>query len=1075
MAISNTLKNMMFALLKSMRVNADDYCDIVNTYHTDTLVFSDGSMFSLLKFNGFESVIEQRAMFTMMSHIAEDLNELYLRQGYRIVFRFSREEADNDRLFEMVKKKMAVAQRLKMDVDFALEEQYDAYENTVYKEYAYIGLITSPQVLDKLDTSMQDKKHDFEELPIKNGMQIFNQDSSVYGKHISFVSKVLSTLDNPDYYINVEKIDIVNVLRIIKEQIYLEGTSENWIPDIGVENIKYYDLPKVFKNNVRVPFVPDPNDVSHLTPVSLGSQLLGRGFEKADIVGLPSNTVKIGSHLFLSAMAVTAPKNPQPFNELFILLNRVTAKNEKGEEAPIPYSITFELASRGMLAIKETLGSFVGALGSDNTSIYESIKELHQEGKKNAIVGFKCSMMTWSRHEKHGVESLKERYLRLCGAFESWGGIALQHFSGDNIMQWRNNILGLGRKNSCQMNLVPLKDALCLLPWQRPLSPFDKKGSVIYRSVDGRLMPFELISELTSDQHTIVTGTKGSGKSVFLSNMIFEHVMNPKNQRLPKILVVDVGFSSDGVVQMMRNGLPPELQHLCVTKSLKNSTDTAINFFDIKTGLKQPTDSERTICIGFLNALLTPKEKPMGIDGMSDLVPMLVDEAYRIYLGDDDDSVPKKFSTASSDELNNLLVELKPFEFEYHTRKSVTGQTFYSIPQANFPVETALELSRILQEHANNTNSDLLRAKYYRARDLAWRLAMPTLADLLYIIKQDKFSDIFKHHLDTGDKFLDRATQIITMAVRAYPIFSSVTNFDIDSANIAVLDLQEVIDKSNPQHTSLFYQICLNIFGRNFKFQDGEMEKTVPENYREYYRQWQKDIQITQKLLVIDEFANIQNAPIAMLNIEKAGLEYRKHGMKMILASQQPTHFSYNTGTREINLLTTANYWISLSTPDGTDAKFVQDTYGIPDNVIGEMVNIRFKPKLGSVFYLFIKGKDKNYHMFPNFKLGSKMLWVCNTTPNDRAMRAVMLETASSQRESIEALSYYFGASSSTRLESELNKINALKISEAEKQKQVQTLFEHTAKIALKEFRDWQAKLRADEAYYAQNRIDDGV
>lgn len=1061
---------MMFAILKSMRINADDYCDIVNTYHEDTLVFADGSMLSLLKFNGFESVIELHDLYDFMDRIALDLNELFLKQGYRMVFRFSRETADNDTLLDILHRKHNTAKRLNLDVDFILEEQFDSYEDTVYKEYAYIGLITSPHVLDKLDKSMKDDEKIVKQ-PIAHGMDLYSQDSSVYGKHQAFVTKVVNSLSNPNYYINVQKLDIVHVLRIIREQIYMEGNEQEWLPALMVDDIRYYDLPKGYRSNVAVPYLPDPTDISHLVPEPLGQQLLGSGFHKVSEKGLPSNVVKIGEHLFLSAMATTTPKVPMPFNELFTLLNGITAKNEQGVEYPIPYAISFELSSKGQLAVKESLGSFIGSFGYQNGVIYRTLSDLHKEGEKYAVVGFRCSVMTWARHQEQGVQSLKERYLRLCGAFEAWGGIGVQHFSGDNYLQWRNNIIGLGVKNNCQMNLVPMTEALKLLPWQRPLSPFAGRGSVIYRSVDGKIMPFELVSDLTPDQHMIVTGTKGSGKSVFLSNMLFEHVVNPKNQNLPRILVVDVGFSSDGVVQMIRNALPEHLRHLAVTKSLKNNADTAINFFDIKVGLKKPTDSERTVCIGFLNALLTPKEKPMGIEGMSDLVPMLVDDAYRIYLGNDDDSTPKLFSTASNKELNELLIELKPFEFEHRATKAVTGQVTYLIPQATFPVETALELSRILQEHANYAPTEVLKQKYYRARDLAWRLAMPTLPDLLNIIKQDKYSDIFKHHLETGDKFIDRATQIITMAVRAYPIFANTTSFDIDNANIAVLDLQEVIDKSNPQHTSLFYQICLNLFGRNFAFQEGEMQKVVPDSYMDYYRQWQKDIKITRKLLLIDEFANMQSAPVGMLNIEKAMLEYRKHGMIMVLASQQASHFRYNTGTRTINLLTGANYWISLSTPSDIDLDFAVDTYKIPNNVVREFDHIRFEKGLGSVFYLFVAGKGKKYHLFPNFKLGSKMLWICNTTPNDRAMRAVMLELATSQKEAVEALAYYFGASASDRLQHELDRIAMLKIAESEKQKQTQKLYEQTAQLALDEYRSWLASTRANQKLVQRNSI----
>ena len=1074
MSIVNGLKSLVLNLAKGLHLKSEDYCDIVNIYNKDTLVFDDGSMCSILQFNGFESVVTWADLEVIFDIMAVDLNELFIHNGYEMIVRFSREEADNARLAKVIDNKKKTVRRLGLDLGFILDEEYNTFADTIFKEHCYIALITKPTALDKLDKEIAEKKKPIDYV-IEDGMQINVGESNLYGKHMAFVEKVLNTLDNPEFFINVEKLNVVEVLRLIREQVQLDGSSDEWLPDMLISDLKFYDLPSNFKNGVRMPFLPEKDDVSHIVPVSLSHQLMSRGFLSPS-PKLPSNTVKYGDHNFLSTMTTTMPKVCLPFNELFTMLNKVQAIDEQGEMSPIPYAFTLKLSSAQKMGVKEMIGGFIASFGESNRLILETLKELHQLSDTYAVVGVQMSMMTWAEDTELGIESLKERYLRLCNAFESWGGLTLQHFSGDNIKQWRNNIVGLSRYNNAPMSLAPLGQALRFMPIQRPLSPFDKMGSVSYRSVDGRYTPYELISDVTSDQHTIILGTKGSGKSVFLSNLVKEHIANPKNQLLPKILFVDVGFSSGGVVDLIKNALPKEQRHRASATSLKNSSQTAINFFDIKAGLKTPTDSERKMTSAFLELLLTPKERPLGLDGMSSLVPMLVDEAYRLYLGNDDDSRPKLFSVSNNKELADLLIDLRPFDFEVQERVTATGGIIREIVPSSFPQVTCRDLANILQEIANNASTPELKYKYWRARDLAWRLAMPILSDLIGIIQDGKeIKAVFRHKLETGDLFIERAIQSIQTAVKQYPCFANTTTFDVDSSDIAMIDLQEVIDKNNAQHNSLFYQICLNIFGHNFKFQDGEMDRCVPDIYKNYYKDWDKMIQTVHKVMLIDEFANIQNAPVAMLNIEKAGLEFRKHGMKMILASQQSTHFRFDTGTRVINLLTTANYCICLSPPTNEDLKFLVNTYEIPDNVAKEFSNIRFKPNLGSVFYMFVAGKDKHFHLFLNSKIGTQFLWACNTHPTDRAIRSVMLEVASSQKECISALAYYFGSSAQKILKKELEKIDNMRTSDQEKLRLSNEMYERTAKKALDEYRSWEAKIRADEKYYGKNVLDEAI
>lgn len=1048
-----------------LKTSADDYCDLVSTMHDDTLVFNDGSMATILRFNGFYSAVSTETLAEMFTFISKDLSEIFIKKGYAMVFKFYRGEADNDSLERIINNKKATAKRLELQLDEILDEQYEQFADRVFKESIFITLITTPEALDKLDREMGTAKTQYAQKPV-NAMDIFAGKENMYGKHSAYVEKVLNTLQYEQFFADVDKLDVVEALRVIKEQVDIDKQHDDWLPDIVNEEF----------NNVLLPTTSNPKDISHFLPRTLGSQLLNDGFLVPEYAGLPKSTQVIGENLVISTNMNTAPKNPLMFNELFVMLNKVLATDEMGDQSNIPYSISFILQSQSKMGIKEFIGSFLSNIGEENAAIYNSINELKKLSSEIPIVSFQFTASTWAKNTAQGASSLKERFLRMSSALESWGGLSLAHTSADDIKVWRNNIPALSNKFVGNKAILPLDLALMLMPIHRPLSPFIKNGSVIYRSVDGKLTPFELFSSFSHDHQICVTGTMGSGKSVMLSNLIFEYVLNPKNLDMPKILMIDVGFSAEGMFDLFKNALPPHKRHLVAKKVLENTKENAINPFDFKRGLKYPLPSEQELTKAFLNSLLTPKSRPQGIEGMDTAINEIYELTIDRYMGDYSSSTPKRYSIGKNEELDKLIIELRPFNFDVVERILPTGDKEQMIVGSTLPENLLYKgLSDLFHDLAQDSD-DLTKEKYIRASSLAWRLAMPNLQDFLSVAQDERFVNSFKQLTDTGDPLYERIRQLIRDGISNYPCFSENTVFDVDTADLLLLDLQQVIDTNNPHKTGLFYQLCFFLFARYFKFEDSHIDTYVPDNYRDFYEKWNKKIQSTSKILIMDEFKNVQSSPSAMIGVEKSALEFRKHGMTITYAGQLARQFVINdprNAGAKINLLNLMSYHIELSPPKGGDLDLLAEAYSMDETVKSETSRIKRDNEIGSVFYMAMKSaKSTILHQFMNNKIGNKMLWICSTTPADRTMRKVMLSKASNQMEAVSALAFYFGSSCRDMISSEISKINREKVSEAKKKEMTDELYDRTALKALEFYREYQAKKRLAEYEALQKRLE---
>ncbi|MBZ4175406.1 hypothetical protein JYG55_22930, partial [Escherichia fergusonii] len=107
---------------------------------------------------------------------------------------------------------------------------------------------------------------------------------------------------------------------------------------------------------------------------------------------------------------------------------------------------------------------------------------------------------------------------------------------------------------------------------------------------------------------TLGSAGTGSGKSVLFNRMNFDLMAYRSGSELPFMMIADVGVSSSGCMNLLKELLPPERQNEVLYVRPKNTAEWAVNPFDISLGSRSPLDRERVYLKNFLLTAIPMKE-----------------------------------------------------------------------------------------------------------------------------------------------------------------------------------------------------------------------------------------------------------------------------------------------------------------------------------------------------------------------------------------------------------------------------------------------------------------------------------
>lgn len=836
--VLDAVEAIMQWLSTSLKQTASSYCELETVLDKQTLVNRDGSLISVFRLNGIKFIPGQEEFNYLHDGICQSLQSAMSRPGHnlQIVFSYDRSQV-KEHIKEIITPARETADRLSLELKDLFEEKLNFLSNYCAEEECYLVVWTTPKQFSKRqfkDVQKRKAKQLKEQKlpPMRSAQGLHVPIIELKDAHMSFAKGIVA--DFNDLSLNIELLDIHTALKIIRKSIDPTFTDSSWQPCLPGDKIPLREKKET-----------SASDVSELMWPSLAQQLIPRDGENIDL-----RTARIGDLIYAPVFIDLFPKDIKIFN---VLLQRVISTK-------IPWRISFSIESSGVssLNIKSTVASILSFANRYNKLISDS-KELLDYIDVNtddSVVKLKVALTTWAPFDKPAL--LRARQSELVKAVQSWGNCDLAEISGDSFAAVLSTSVAINTDNVATASIAPLSDVVTMLPITRPASLW-QHGAMLFRSPDGKLLPYQPGSTLQTTWIDIVYARPGSGKSVLSNAVNLALCLQPGIERLPRIGIIDIGPSSSGLISLLRESLPSSFKHQIAYHRLQMTKDYAINPFDTQLGARKPTAQERSFLVNFLTLLATPTNSTTSYDGVSDMAGMVIDEMYKNIA---DDANPNRYTDNIDDIVDQALAEMQ-FSADEHT-------SWWEI------------------------TDNLFKAGKIHEATLAQRFAVPVLADVTSICRTPAIEDLYgKITVSTGETLIEAFSRMISSSLREYPILSTVTAFDLGDSRVVSLDLDEVA-KSGGQaadrQTAVMYMLARYILGKNY-YLTTESLSAVPELYKDYHKIRVTEIKEDPKRLVYDEFHRTAKAKAVREQVIVDMREGRKWNVQIALLSQSLDDF----------------------------------------------------------------------------------------------------------------------------------------------------------------------------------------
>jgi intracellular multiplication protein IcmB len=831
----------MDALLEWMSTalhqTATSYCELETADNNDTLVARDGSLVSVLRLDGAKFLVGSEEFERLHESVRQSLQTGLARKGHtlQVCFVYDKDAVKRD-ISDIFSGAHGTAKRLNLELEDLFDERVNFLSRYCAKESCYLALWTRPDSLSKkqLEQAKRNKVAKIKKNklpPMRYAQSIVAGIPELRDTHRSFVRSTYNDLSFTG--LNIEILDVHDAIRCVRETIDSEFTDQYWRPVLPGDKIP-----------VRFNTKPT-QDISEIMWPSLGRQLFPRDGENLDL-----HHVRLGNRIYASIFIDLFPQEVKRFSVLF---NRAVSAN-------LPWRISYLVDSDGLSGIrfKSLIAAILSFASSDNPLISDSKKILQyiETNSDDPVVKLRVALATWAPVGEMSL--LKQRHAELAKAVQGWGYCEVSELSGDPFGGALSSSLALNANSYANASVAPFSDVSLMFPFTRPSSSWTQ-GALLFRSPDGKPWPYQPGSSRQTTWIDLIYARPGSGKSVLSNAINLGLCLNPGNQRLPRISIIDIGPSSSGLISLISEALPPDRRHLAAYHRLRMTPDFSINPFDTQLGSRHPTPLERSFLVNFMALLGTPLGSNRPYDGIVDMAGMVIDEMYKQA---DDTGTPHLYAQAIEPEIDKLL-EHHRFKFDAHT-------SWWEV--TDFLFENGLQHEALL----------------------AQRHAVPLVADAASACRLPAIDDLFGNvTAPTGETLIQAFGRMISSAVREYPILGRVTQFDIGDARIVSLDLDEVAKtggEAADRQTAIMYMIARYVLARDY-YLTPENVNDLPRKYRDYHRGRILEIREDAKRIVFDEFHRTANADAVRNQVIVDMREGRKWKVQVALLSQSLDDF----------------------------------------------------------------------------------------------------------------------------------------------------------------------------------------
>lgn len=918
-----------------------EYCNIEAVDSKKTFVTKNGGLMSMIKISGARQIIGAASIQDVVHDLADKLEGILKDPGHKIQLVFERDSKRSRREVEnnVIPLKRTM-RNINMQLESLLEERVDLLASKTASESLFMVIYTNTECLTKFDhktsnaermeigkkTKMGIKPGEFSQSP-------FTAFVSLRERHESFVDSVNEKFAA---ILDLNTLSTHEALREIRKCVDYDHTSDNWNPLLLGDAVK----PRFVKESGF------ETDISHIMHPDISYQLFSH---EPTVSDEDNSIVKIAGQYISPILVDIQQRKPTSFAELFSSIHN---------DVPWRISFMFETGHkkiRSKVSNKLTMASLLAWSSSQNKLIKNACDEIiAYADDNNTLMSCQITACTWG----DTINDVRRRKSIIYQQLQSWGNMDVIDEHGDPISAWMDTIPGMTEKHVATISPIFLADALYMIPISRPSSPW-AEGSILFRTVDNKLFPYMPFSTLQTAWSEIVFAPPGYGKSFYSSACNLGLILKPGNKQLPRITIVDIGYSSKMFVDLIRAALPEKIKYLAQSYKINMTRDFAINPFDTPLGCEFPISLDREFVVNFVTLALTPAGTKEAIPRLPELVSFLVDAMYTRVSSDCE---PNKFEKGTDPLVDKALAEYG-IVYNDHT--------------------TWLNIVKRL--HGKGLYYEAIRAQ---------RFAVPTFSDATGVLTSDQnIKDTFTTaKMPNGEPMIEYVKGMILSLTKEFPVLSCPTAFDIGAARIVSLDLSAVAKGGSDQadkKTALMYMLATNVGTREF-FRHEDLLPEIPEEYREYHKREIEKEALTPKRLVMDEFHKtkgqtaLRNQTLAFIR------EGRKFALQVSIISQLMDDFD-KAMVDSVN-----NIVILSSGVSEEEAKNIKDRFGLKPDTYRYMkryVNGPTKEGSSMIYLGTVKGaRDGRLEQCLRLTVGPREMWAYSTTHEDVYIRKYMAE-----------------------------------------------------------------------------------
>lgn len=934
------------AIARFLKIGMTDYCDIETVLADDdyTLVQRDGSLTTFLQLHGSLRTTGEHREAEIIDQMAIKLAGIMTPPGFRLQFVLTRDPDANARMLKEALSPAAVtAKRLGMAVSDLLGERARVLSGKVAMENCYIAVTTQLSVFPpaQMKEALAERLRVVREMGVGLKMGQYGQSQltaveALTETHRGFLSSLKHILGE---FLVVSDLTARDALRMLAFAINPSAFHQKWQPILPGDRV-----PVRLVRESR-----EQADISHLQYPDLGFQFFPQA---PSIVANDPTQVQIGERFVAPIMVDIPPQRPQSFDELFRSIPR---------EVPFRIMITLQSgkeAAKRKVGTKKSIATFLSFSSSQSRQIRDAAKEIVELAESgHTLMMASISFCTWGDTQK----SAAGRKAMLMQAAQAWGNLQLIEERGDAIEAWLGTLPAMTRRPSGNVFPWFIEEAVTTLPLSRPASPWSE-GSILFRTIDNKPYPFQPGSSKQTSWVDMAFAPPGFGKSLFLAAQNLGLILSPGRDRLPRMAILDIGFSSTAFVDLVRQALPENQRHQAQAFKLTLSKQNAINPFDTPLGCRYPLAVDKAFLGNFLSLLLTPAGMEGGVPRLPEIVSMVIELLYERFA---DNGQPNIYERGYS-----VLVDKALDDFNI---RLPGGSSWWQVVDK------------------------LFEAGDMHSAGVAQTFAVPLLSDATSVLSGDhKIRDVYGNAKIHGEELIEFLNGQIVAAVRDYPLLAAPTTFDPSGARVVAIDLQDVAKGGGDQadkRTAVVYMLARQATCREF-YRSKDSLHEIPAQYRAYHAAQIEADAAAPKKICMDEFHRTAKAPSvrdqAIIDIR----EGRKFGVHITILSQDLADFS-----EEIVKMSN-NVWILSKGLNEKVVEEIHDTFKpSPDSMTALRRYVTGPGREGStLLYLGdIKGGGRVEQVL-RLTLGPREIWAYSTTAVDVALRAAIAKQIGLQR-----------------------------------------------------------------------------